>query len=286
MPSSPSPCRRTPFRASLALAALLPLACWGCNLLGPPDPPPEPKAGEVTVLFIGSSYLAFNDVPDLFKGFARKAGEEVYVRSRLLLGQDLDYFAADAWTTQLLRERDWDFVVLQGGAQNVAYPSGHATISGSGSHPVYPALSELKRKATELSPGTRVVYMMPWAFEDGMLWVEGMTDDYGAMQLKIRATTLKWGGELGLVVAPVGMAFYEVMTTWNPPEHFLFDNDWNHASKEGSFLAAATLFCSVFARSAAELSYKWDLGAALARDLRGVASRTVMDSLALWNIRQ
>ena len=279
MPNSHRPLGPRPHAALRAGVVLWSLVFGACGSAGPTEPEP----GQTTVLFIGSSYLAFNDVPGLFGGFARKAGEDVFVRSHLLLGHYLDYFAADVQTTLLLRERDWDFVVLQGGARNAAYP-GHSG-PGSGGHDLPPALSELKRKATELSPATVVVYMLPWAYEDGVLWIEGQTDDYAAMQLRIRSNALKWAGQMDLRVAPVGMAFYEVLTQWDPPLHFLHDEDWNHASKNGSYLAAATIFWTVFPGSVREMSYDWELDQSLARDLRAVASRTVLDSLALWNIR-
>jgi hypothetical protein len=128
--------------------------------------------------------------------------------------------------------------------------------------------------------------MMPWAYEDGMTWVEGRDEDYEQMQLDIREKVLEWSVEIGLLVAPVGMAFYEVMTEWNPEQHFLFDTDWNHASEEGSFLAAATFFSTLFLESSVGIGYRWKLEEGLARDLRDVASRTVLDDTALWNLSQ
>ena len=126
--------------------------------------------------------------------------------------------------------------------------------------------------------------MMPWAYEDGMLWVEGRTEDYAQMQLDIRENVLEWVEEVDLVVAPVGMAFYEVLTEWNPGPHFLHDLDWNHASREGSFLTAATFFSTIFAESCANVPYRWTVESELAGDLREVASRTVLENLELWKI--
>ena len=264
--------------ATLLPGAFLAFAMAGCGILGPDDNNDrEPKPGQMTVLFIGSSYLEFNDVPQRFKELARKAGHDVYVKSHTILGQPLANHAAAPEATHVIRERDWDYVVLQGGAHDVAYPRG-------ADHPVLPALRELHRKATEDSPGTRVVWMMPWAYEDGMLWVEGRTEDYFQMQLDIREKVLDWIEQVELVVAPVGMAFYEVMSEWDPEPHFLFDLDWNHASREGSFLAAATFFSTIFVESCADIEYKWKVEAGLAEDLRDVASRTVLENLELWKI--
>jgi len=262
----------------LAGALLLSILLSGCGILGLDDEPQtEPKEGQTSVLFIGSSYTAFNNVPDRFRDLSRKAGERVFVRYHLALGQPLSYFAASQAATDAIRSWDWDYIVLQGGAQNVAYPT-------SGGTSVYMALKELHRKATEDSPGTKVVYMMPWAYEDGMLWMEDRTETYEVMQLDIREQTLEWADDLGLVVAPVGMAWYEVLTTWPHGEHFLHDTDWNHASKLGSYLTAATIFSTIWVQDAAEVNYNWEIEREVAQNLRGVAGHTVMDSLALWNI--
>lgn len=254
------------------------LGLLGCNPLGlGEESSPEPKPDQTTVLFIGSSYTAFNNVPDRFRDLSRRAGHKVFVRYHLALGQPLSYFAQSQSTTDAIRDLDWDFVVLQGGAESAAYPQ-------MGGASDYLALKELHRKATEDSSGTQVVYVMPWAFEDGMSWVEGRDETYEEMQLDIRDQTVEWAHDLGLVLSPVGMAWYEVLTTWPHDIHFLHDSDWNHASKEGSFLMAATLFSTIWVEDAGEVNYSWEIPGDMAQALREVAGSTVLDSLVLWNI--
>lgn len=270
--------RRLPAGIFIAVT-FLSLHLAGCGITGPDGTDDrEPKPGQMTVLFIGSSYLEFNDVPKRFQELARKAGHDVFVKSHTLLGQPLAHHAAAPEAAYVIRKREWDYVVLQGGAHDVAYPRG-------ADRPVLPALRELHRKATEDSPATKVVWMMPWAYEDGMLWVEGRTEDYAKMQLDIREKVLDWADQVDLVIAPVGMAFYEVLTEWDQGPHFLHDVDWNHASREGSFLAAATFFSTIFAESCTDVAYRWKVEADLARDLREVASRTVLQDLELWKIQ-
>ena len=116
-----------------------------------------------------------------------------------------------------------------------------------------------------------------------MTWIPGQTDDYFAMQEKIRVNALAWRDSLDLVVAPVGMAWKAVME-WNVPEHYLHMRDWNHPAPRGSFLSAATVYATVFRESVEEVDYQWVLNRADAEAFRRVASRTVLDSLAVWNI--
>jgi len=257
---------------------LLILLLSGCEMLGlDEEPRQEPRPGETSVLFIGSSYLAFNNVPDRFRDLSRAAGHKVFLRHHLALGQPLSYFAQSGAAAAAIRELDWDVVVLQGGSLSAAYPQ-------AGGSSDYLALRELHRIATEDSPGTTVVYMMPWAFEDGMTWMEGRTETYEEMQLDIREKTGEWAHDLGLVLAPVGMAWYRVLTTWPHEEHFLHDPDWNHASKAGSYLTAATIFSTIWVEDAAGVAYRWEIEKELARGLREVAGTTVLDSLDSWNI--
>ena len=256
-----------------------------CGILGPDEPDfGKPQAGELKVLFIGSSYLAVNDLPGIFQGMAEAAGKEVFVARRVQSGFYLDFFAQDAATTQAIRNQKWDYVILSGGCQTAGYPDTHHLIRGDwGYHDPFSALTELKRKVTKNHQGTVLIYMMPWAFEDGMTWIPGQTDDYFAMQGKIRKNALAWANSIDLGLAPVGMAWEEVME-WDIPAHYLHMSDWNHPNLRGSYLSAATVFSTVFQESSDDVDYRRGLSQTEAEALRRVGSETVLDSLALWNI--
>jgi hypothetical protein len=267
---------------------LLPMVLFStaaCDIVGPTAPDaPTPQPGELKVLFIGSSYLAVNDMPGIFEELAEAAGKDVFVGRRVQSGFYLDFFAQDAATSQAIRAEEWDYVVLFGGCQTVGYPATHHLIrDGWGQHHPLPALEELKRKVRENHAGTKMVMIMPWAFEDGMTWIPGQVDDYFGMQEKIRENTLAWAETVDFVVAPVGMAWKEVLEL-NPPEHYLHASDWNHPGARGSFLGAAVVFSTLFQESSEEVPFPWALDVSEATGFRSVASQTVLDSLALWRI--
>lgn len=266
--------------------ALILVCLAACGITGPDDPGfGKPDPGDLKVLFIGSSYLAVNDLPGIFEGLAEAAGKDVFVARRVQSGYYLDFFAQDETTTQAIRDQKWDFVILSGGCQTAAYPDTHHLIlSNWGRHAVLPALEILDRKVKENHAATVLVYMMPWAFEDGLTWIEGQTDTYVDMQMKIRDNALRWADSLDLTVAPVGMAWNEVMG-WGIPPHYLHMNDWNHPAPRGSFLSAATLFSTVFLESAEGVDFQWALNRADAEAFRRVGAETVLEDPALWNIR-
>jgi hypothetical protein len=270
------------FTLSLLVMALPAL---GCNIvdIGGPELQ-DPEQGDVKILFIGSSYFTVNDLPGIFEAFANEAGRQVFVRREMTPGYYLDHFAGSSSAARAIREQEWDFVVLQGGCQNAAYPEDHHLITpSSGYHPVLPALDHLRQKVGHNHGGTRVVYMIPWAFEDGMTWVQGQTDTYEDMQLKIRDNVLRWADSLDLVVAPVGMAWYDVLREGRS-QHYLHTSDWNHPNMRGSYLSAATIFVTLFLESLEGVEYDGPISPSAAETLRRSASRTVLDSLSLWNL--
>jgi hypothetical protein len=260
---------------------------FACNVLGEPEymqDGHDPEPGDLLVLFIGSSYFAAHDMPGLFERFAEDAGKAAYVRRDVISGNYLDYFAQSGVTEQVIQEQDWDYVVLQGGCQNAAYPDAHHEITpSSGFHPVFPALESLQAKVEANHSATRLIYMMPWAFEDGMTWVEGMADTYLDMQRKIHDNALTWTDSLGILLAPVGWAWREVLSE-EQPQHFLHQSDWNHPSFRGSYLSTAVVYSTIFTESAETVTYYAGLQVNEAQWFLSVASSTVLDNLDLWNL--
>lgn len=273
-PTSPMLFRLRPCPRLLITVALL-LGTAGCGILDPEDGEKDPEV--VRMLFMGSSYLDDHNVPYQVKAFAEASGREVVLGTRIYAGVGLENFARDTTAAAMIRDGEWDFVVLQGGAAGAAFPE-------EMDNSLYLALENLRQKTAAASTETRVVYMMPWAYEDGMTWMEGRNETYEIMQLAIRENTVHWAQALDMVLAPVGMAWYRVLTTWDPPEHYLHMQDMSHASYLGGYLTAATFFSTMFGESSVESSYDGDVEHGLARALREVASATVMDSLGLWRV--
>jgi hypothetical protein len=223
-------------------------------------------------------------MPAMIERFAIKAGRDVYVERSIVSGLHLDFFATDPMTGQKINERAWDYVVLQGGGMNAAYPETHHQMYPSGGyHPVYPALSTLKNKIEANSSGTRTVYMMGWAFEDGITWISEQTDTYQEMQEKIYHNTIAWSDSLEIALAPVGWAWRAVLED-DPPLHYLHDSDWNHPNPKGTYLSAAVIYATLFGESVESVDYNGGLARSEAEELRTIASSTVLDSLQLWNI--
>lgn len=232
---------------------------------------------EIKILFIGSSYFHYNNLPNIIKGFAENAGKKVFIDNMITSGYLSDH-AQRSTTEAKINEQDWDYVVLQGVGSVTAYPE-HFT-----RHPVYPALVTLKEKITKNSESTQMLFCLPWAFEDGMIWMDGWTDLYEDMQIKIYDNTLRYSEEIGFPIAPVGWAWYKVLEDKNYPLHYLHIDDWNHPSLKGSYLMACVIYSSIFKESTLNIGYNSGLPEKEAEYFQKIASQVVLDSLELWNL--
>ena len=240
----------------------------------------NPKNNQDTckILLIGSSYFNYNNLSNLVKNLANSSNKEVFIEMHGQNGLYLSDHANSSSTEAKINERDWDCVILQGIGILVAYPD---SFTG---HPVYPALITLRDKIYANCESTRMVFCMPWAFEDGMTWYQNWTDTYEDMQIHIYNNTLQYSEEIGFEIAPVGWAWYAVLEEYNYPLHYLHMSDWNHPSLKGSYLMACVIYSTVFQESTVGIPYHAGIPEEEAVYFQTVASDTVLNNLELWNI--
>ena len=232
----------------------------------------------VKILFIGSSYFNFNKLPDLFQNLVFSTEHEIVTEHYIPSGQYLADHASNIITEKIIQLDKWDYVVLQGVGSQVAYPDKITH------HPVYPSLRLLKEKILKNHPSTRIIFCLPWAFEDGMSWKEGWSDQYKDMQVKIDSVTRLYAHELDLLVAPVGHTWHLVLEEKKFPLHYLHQSDWNHPTMKGSYLMACVIFSTIFQESTEGNSYGADLSSEEVKYFQRVASGNVLDNLEHWSI--
>ena len=230
------------------------------------------------MLLIGSSYFNYHNLRNHLQNLADSAGIAVEFDIYAVNGLYLYDHAYNLVTEQKIQEKDWDYVILQGAGSVSAYPDYYTN------HPVYPALVILRNKIINNCDSTRMVFCMPWAFEDGMTWVPGWTDTYVDMQNHIYDNTLLWSDMIGFEVSPVGWSWKKVLVELDFPLHYLHMSDWNHPSLRGSYLMACTIFATVFQQSCIGVNYNPGIEDDEVTYFQTVGTNMVLDSLDLWNI--
>lgn len=265
----------------LILVFALSFTLSGCQLPQNPEKEieePNPSNSSLKILLIGSSYFNNNNLELLLNNFFNAQNKDVYIRTAIQNGLFLSDHATSDYTLTMINEEKWNYVILQGVGSLMAYPD---IITH---HPVYPALVTLRDKILTNYISTKIVFCLPWAFEDGMAWKPGWTDLYPEMQQKIYDNTLKYADEIGLIIASVGWAWRQVLTDKDYPLHYLHMSDWNHPTLKGSYLMACVIYTTVFRERTTSIKYYADIPEDEASYFQEVGSDMVLDNLELWNI--
>lgn len=128
-------------------------------------------------------------------------------------------------------------------------------------HPqMKPVFAEVtvKHAASLRRQGVEPVLFMSWAYKDKPEMTAQLAEAY-----------IVAGNAIDAVVIPAGLAFARSIAA--RPDLELYTDDKRHPSLAGTYLAAATVYATMFKRSPLEITYTAGLDPAIARHLRATA---------------
>jgi hypothetical protein len=211
------------FRGSIAALVLFAASCGGGGGSGTSPAtvsPPATVAADISILFLGNSHTAVNDVPGTVGAIVRAARPDKTVATVNAPGiLFLDERLGDAATLQLLRERRWSFVVLQAQKSSSSWTVEYSTAE---------AIS-LVRMARD---GGAVPILFPEWPRRGIVESQLLYGLYVSIASAAPAC-----------VAPVPQAFDLAAARY--PAIVLHADDGNHSSPAGAYLASLVLAATI-----------------------------------------
>lgn len=215
-------------RKLILAAAVLACACG--------KPAPEKRK----VLLIGNSFTSANAMPATLASLAESLGDGLEVAALAPGGYTFEQHSADKATAETLRARNWDFVVLQEQSQRPAWPE---RFFNSMVLPYALHLDELVRADAPLA---KTVFFATWGYRDGdaaNCKAEPGVCSYAGMQKRLDSAYAGMAYATNAVLAPAGKAWAEVRNSH--PEIELYAQDGIHPSREGSYLAACSIYAAI-----------------------------------------
>lgn len=243
------------------------------------------KTPTTNILLIGNSLFGHNNVAVILKNIIEKTDKDVYVGSRIVGGSSLEFHSTDEVTDAEIFNTNWDYVILQGTGRLTCYQGNKDKIPDCEDIPAFSGLKALQKKITDKCSLTKVVFVMPWAYEDGMTWSDDNVDSYEIMQEKIYNCTMNFADELDIIIAPVGYAWQEVISEQNTP-HYLHSIDLSHPAIRGTILMAYVLYSTIFKESSEGNLYKNYISQEEINYFQKIASDIVLENLDLWQITE
>ena len=233
-----------------------------------------------TVLFIGNSYTAVNDLPSLVYNIALANGDTIYYEANTPGGSYFNAHKTNPTTLSKIASRNWDYVVLQEQSQLPALP---LEIAGADFSP--PSATDLCEIIRENDSCTDIVFYMTWGRKVGDAFYcpdVPAVCTYEGMQMALRDAYLGFAETNNAAIAPAGMGWKSVIDA--DPTIELYSGDGSHPNLNGSYLTACIFYATLFQESPIGNTFSAGLTDELALYLQTKAHAIVFDSLESWRI--
>lgn len=231
------------------------------------------------VLFLGNSYTAYNNLPQMVADIAASMGDSLYFDSHTPGGTTLQAHSTNNTSQQKIAQGGWDYVVLQEQSQLPAFPYSQFATSS------LPFALNLTQQIRVADSCTQPMFYMTWGRKNGD---QGNCASYPplctyeGMQGKLRERYLMMADTTNSTVAPVGAAWRELRA--KHPGIELYQADESHPNVNGSYLAACTFYASIFHKSPVGATGPATITAQNRAIIQQQAASTVFDSLHVWKI--
>jgi hypothetical protein len=222
-----------------------------------------------SVLFIGNSFTQGDtaSVPVIFDRLAQAGGQgDPDVVMRAVGGADFEYHATNATTLGMINSQLWDYVVLQ----NYSTEPTHFI---DGTHSIaehFQFGAQLYQQVMAKNPNARVILVETWSRAAAHPYFTGVSGPQSfastaEMQSELRTNYAGLANALNqnnpgkpfVRVAPVGTAWElagGLRVASDPQFSDLHGSDNYHGDDDGYFLAAATIYSTIYGQSPSGLA--------------------------------
>lgn len=230
------------------------------------------------VLFLGNSYTASNNLPNLVSQMATNTGDVLIYDSNTPGAYRFMNHASNTTTLNKINADDWDFVTLQAQSQETSWSETQMQTE------LYPYATQLVNAIRTNNACSQPLFYMTWGRENGdanncqyIPWVctyEGMDD-------AIKNTYTFMAEENTSEVAPVGAVWRYLRT--NHPEVDLYSGDGSHPSLAGSYAAACAFYSMIYKKDPTLITWNSSLSLATANTIKQAAKLIVFDVINDWD---
>jgi hypothetical protein len=196
-------------------------------------------AQPMRVLFVGNSYTHYNNMPLILEQMAESKGVKLEVLMDAKSSHTFQMHAKRPELYKSIKSNKWDYVILQGFSRELAQDRDVIDKVS------LPYLKQLLDSIYANNSCTNVLLYQTWGYEAGFKDDSlGIDWNYQTMSDRIHQGYLYVSEQLKLSIVPVGKAWETVKE--NHPQINLYQEDKQHPSLAGSYLAASCFYAALF----------------------------------------
>ena len=230
-------------------------------------------------LFLGNSYTAYNNLPQLTADVALSAGDTLEVASSTPGGYTFEGHLGNAASMDLVTQGNWDFVILHQQSQMPAFPISQVEVE------TFPFATQLNDSILANNPCAETVFYMTWGRENGdqqncANWPPVCT--YEGMDDLLRERYMMMAEMNEGIVSPVSVVWRYLRA--NHPDIDLFSSDGSHPSPTGSYVAAVCFYSALFRKSPLNALFDYTIDNGHESIIRQTVHDLVYNNLSEWYI--
>jgi hypothetical protein len=237
---------------------------------------------QTRVLFIGNSYTAVNNLPQLTADCALSigfAGFPMEIASSTPGGTTFQVHTTNTTSQSLINQGNWDYVVLQEQSQLPSFPDAQVAVE------CFPFAATLNEQILAADSCTETIFYMTWGRQNGdasncASWPPVCT--YEGMDSLLNLRYRQMAIDNDAILSPVGAVWKYIRT--NYPEINLYAADGSHPSLEGTYAAACSMVTVIFRTDPTLITYSSKLDPVVAEKIRLAAQAVVFNNLMEWHV--
>lgn len=231
----------------------------------------------IRALFLGNSYTAANNLPQMIADAALSCGDTLFFDSNTPGGYTFQGHSTNQSSLNKIAAGNWDYVVLQEQSQLPSFPLPQVMSQ------VYPYAGQLNQYIKQHNACAETVFFMTWGRKNGdasncATWPPVCT--YEGMDSLLRQRYMMLADSNNAIVSPVG-AVWRYIRKFHPDIE-LYEADESHPSIAGSYAAACTFYAVMFKEDPMMITWNSILSSSDAAIIRQAAADVAYDSLSHW----
>lgn len=231
------------------------------------------------VFFIGNSYTATENIPDLIEKIAKDSGDQLIYEAHTPGGATLKQHSENTYVKNTIDIGDWNYVVLQEQSQLPSFPTPDVN------NLVAPYAATLSKQIKNSNPCTEVTFYMTWGRKYGdagncPTWPPVCT--YLGMDDLISNTYKNLANNNKGIISPVGAVWRYLIN--NYPAYDLYSSDESHPSQFGAMASAYTFYTVFFKRDPYASTFANSLPAPALAAIQEAVKTVVYNNMKAWNL--
>jgi len=238
------------------------------------------RGDTIRALFLGNSYTAAHNLPELVARIAHSCGDSLYYQSNTPGGYTFQGHSTNVQSISMIQQGNWDYLILQEQSQIPSFPDQQVETQ------CFPFAHYLDSIFMVYNPCGETVFYRTWGRKNGdsqncPTWPPVCT--YAGMDSILAANYRKMADSNQALLCPAGDVWHYIRENSGTAIE-LYDSDGSHPSASGAMATALSFYSIFFRKNPGPNIFQYTLSPADYAICLNAAQLVAYDSLAHWNV--